>query len=139
MAAVLEKGRPFRFQARGLSMHPFIKDGDILTVSPLRRALRVGDVAAYRVAGRPSLAVHRVTAVRGEVLILRGDNAGVDDDPVAGADVLGLVTRVERDGRTVHVAIGAGRRLLAGLSQRGALRPMVLRVRALLGRRKKTP
>ena len=28
MRAVLEKGRPFRFEARGTSMHPFIQDGD---------------------------------------------------------------------------------------------------------------
>ena len=43
LAAVLERTVPFRFTARGYSMHPFIRDADVITVSPLGgRAPRVG-------------------------------------------------------------------------------------------------
>ena len=35
MRAVLEKGKAFRFEVRGASMRPVIRDGDVVTVSPL--------------------------------------------------------------------------------------------------------
>jgi len=35
LEAVLSQEASFRFQAKGLSMSPFIKDGDMVTVSPL--------------------------------------------------------------------------------------------------------
>ena len=48
MRAVLAKGVPFRFCARGWSMAPFIRDGDVITVSPLRQSLPgVGEVVAF--------------------------------------------------------------------------------------------
>ena len=34
MRAVLARGLPFRFAARGFSMAPFIRDGDVISVSP---------------------------------------------------------------------------------------------------------
>jgi len=35
LRSVLDKGVPFRFQAKGFCMTPFIKDGDVITVFPL--------------------------------------------------------------------------------------------------------
>jgi hypothetical protein len=64
---VLSHGQSFRFRAHGLSMLPFIRPGDLLTIQSLGgRAPRVGDVILYQVAGE-RLAAHRV---------LRGMTAG---------------------------------------------------------------
>ena len=34
MTAVLTRGVPFRFQASGVSMSPFIHDNDVITIAP---------------------------------------------------------------------------------------------------------
>ena len=48
MRAVLEKGKAFRFEVRGASMRPVIRDGDVVTVSPLAGgAAKTGDVVAF--------------------------------------------------------------------------------------------
>ena len=36
LEGVLSRGVPFRFRAGGSSMAPFIRDGDVISVSPLR-------------------------------------------------------------------------------------------------------
>ena len=54
--AVHEKGASFRFQAKGYSMTPAIRNGDVITVSPLRDIEpRRGDVVAFRHPDRPQL------------------------------------------------------------------------------------
>jgi hypothetical protein len=46
--ATLAKGVPFPFRARGSSMHPFIKDGDVITVSPLGERIRQASAMWWR-------------------------------------------------------------------------------------------
>ena len=129
LAAVLERGAPFRFTARGYSMHPFIRDADVITVSPLGgRAPRLGEVVAFR-SGEDRLVVHRVVAAgsaRGAAAagcLIRGDNCPEADGRVPREAVLGVVTRVERAGRPRRLGLGPEGALLAGLSRAGALRP----------------
>lgn len=131
--AVLEKGRPFRFLARGFSMSPFIRDGDILTVSPIPpNALTVGDVAAVVHPGTRKLVIHRVTGPAGDSVIVHGDNAASPDEPIPRADILGRVTRVERNGRDVKLGLGPERVViprLAKLRHRAWIRPLLKIVR----------
>jgi ribosomal protein S18 acetylase RimI-like enzyme len=122
MRGVLERGVPFRFEALGFSMTPFIQHGDILTVAPL--APRVGDVIAFVQPDTARLAVHRVIATNNGVVIARGDNCLEADAIIPRANVLGIVTRVERDGRTVGLGLGAERRLIAWLNAREWLAPL---------------
>ncbi len=64
MAAVLGKGLPFRFEARGESMHPAIRHGDVVTVAPVAgRAPRAGDVVAFIHPGTGGVRVHRILAL----------------------------------------------------------------------------
>ena len=130
LAAVLERGVPFRFTARGYSMHPFIRDADVITVSPLGgRAPRVGEVVAFR-SGEDRLVVHRVVAAGDagpdptEGYLIRGDNCPEADGRMPPEAVLGVVTRVERGGRPKRLGIGPEGVLLARLSRAGALRPL---------------
>ena len=133
LRAVLAKGASFRFKARGLSMLPFIQDGDVLTVapSPARRP-RPGDVAAFCHPETRKLVVHRVLARRNGGYLLRGDNAPESDGLISFQDVLGRVTRVERDGREVRLALGLERRLIAFLSRHNLLQPLIFRASRML-------
>jgi signal peptidase I len=97
--AVHEKGASFRFQARGFSMTPAIRDGDVITVAPLKGVPpRRGDVLAFRHPKRPQLLVHRVLRARSRGLFIRGDSCPEADGWVPLENVIGVVTGVERGG-----------------------------------------
>ena len=104
---LLRDGQSVRFRAPGWSMHPTIRDCEVITVAPLGASLvREGDVVLYRTGG--AAIAHRVTRVRSaagrsEGLVLRGDAAHCCDRPIGVAQVLGRVLAVERDGRTVRL------------------------------------
>ena len=74
LEAVLERGVPFRFTARGCSRYPFIRDRDVITVSPLAgRDPLVGEVVALR-SDDERLVVHRIVAAEDGAFELHGDN-----------------------------------------------------------------
>jgi protein tyrosine phosphatase (PTP) superfamily phosphohydrolase (DUF442 family) len=102
-AQVLEQGSPFVFAARGNSMLPFIREGDLLTVVPLGGApLRPGEVALYRRDGG-SLLAHRViepAARGGEAWLMRSDGSRGELERVRSEEVLGRIVSLERRGRT---------------------------------------
>jgi hypothetical protein len=125
MTAVLEKGRPFRFLAKGFSMVPFIKDGDVITVAPfLGRKPRIGEAVAFINPKGRNLAVHRIIGKRDSMCILQGDNVPERDGMVPSNMILGYVQRVERQGRTVNLGMGPERRLIAYLNRKGWLFPL---------------
>ena len=44
----LRKGKSVRFQAKGWSMRPFIRDGDFIVVSPIENSsIKTGDMVFY--------------------------------------------------------------------------------------------
>ena len=123
LEAVLAKGVPFRFRARGFSMSPLIKDGDVLTVAPRGEArLRPGDTVAFinPLNGKP--AVHRIIRLDRGSVVVKGDNVAEPDGLVPERDVLGIVTSVERRGKKVRFGLGAEGRLIAFFSSRGLFR-----------------
>lgn len=101
-AEVLAQGSRLQFAARGSSMLPFIREGDLLTVAPLGRGgLRLGEIALYRPADRAVLA-HRIIG-RGATdgcWLARGDAAWGPVERVRREQVLGRVVALERRGRT---------------------------------------
>jgi hypothetical protein len=120
LEAVLARGVPFRFLARGFSMSPLIRDGDILTVAPRGEArLRPGDTVAFinPLNGKP--AVHRIIRLDREFIVVKGDNVAEPDGLISGKDILGVVTSVERGGKKVRFGLGVERRLIAFFSSRG--------------------
>jgi hypothetical protein len=122
MTDVLAKGRAFRFKALGYSMSPFIRDGDLITVAPLRgRGLRRGDVVAYVRPANGRLAVHRIVGRRESGLIVKGDHETTLDFPIPETGILGVVERVERNGRRRRLGLGPERRAIAFLSRKGAI------------------
>jgi signal peptidase I len=126
---VLDRGVPFRFKAKGISMHPFIRHGDVITITPLFDNLpRYGDVVAFVRPKASTLVVHRVVGKRDGAFIIKGDNVACSDEPIPTASILGSVTKVERDGKEIYLGLGPERLFIAFLTRRGILPPLLLSV-----------
>lgn len=123
MQAVHAKGLPFRFRAGGHSMAPFIRDGDVICVSPLAsRAPGTGDVVAFIHPETKQLCTHRVLSAPGDTFLLQGDNMPErPDGRIPREAIVGRVTAVERAGRKVRIGLGPERLLLALLIRCGGL------------------
>jgi hypothetical protein len=135
LTATLDKGARFRFRAGGPSMSPFVKSGDVITVRRLEpKKLHIGDVLAFTHPVTDHLTVHRLIGKQGRLHTLKGDNIHLADNGVPAANILGVVTRVQRNGKTVRMGTGLGKRLIAGLSRRGVLIPAIGFLRILLRR-----
>ncbi len=91
MGAALARGASFRFTARGFSMDPFVRDGDVLTVARSRRRPGLGQVIAVRDPAMGRLVVHRVVAHAGAGVLVRGDGAGQADGVAARGRARGVV------------------------------------------------
>ena len=110
-------------------MHPFIKDGDVITVAPLPpTAPGLGDVVVFVHEKARRLFVHRVTKKDGGFLVTRGDSARVDDGRISKANLLGHVTHVERNGKRIRLGLGPERSMLGLMARLGLLSPIVFRV-----------
>lgn len=124
---ILSKGAECRFQAKGHSMSPFIKDGDIVTISPLTNSSPgLGDVVAFNHPENEKLIIHRVVEKRNNDYYVRGDNLLETDGLVQAKDILGYVNKVERDGKNVRVGLGPERFLIAFLTGKGLFISFVL-------------
>jgi len=123
---VLAKGVSFKFRAKGFSMSPFINDGDVITISPLRKtSLRCGDVLAFPHSVTNKLVVHRVVDMNGAYLQTKGDNSVDGGELFPASNILGFVTKVERNGRRVLFGLGHERRLIGFLSEKNLLLPLL--------------
>jgi signal peptidase I len=122
---ILSKDAECRFQAKGYSMSPFIKDGDFVTISPLTGSSpRMGDVVAFNHPEGGKLAIHRIVLKERDSYIVRGENTFKADGTIEKRDILGFVTRVERKGRRVLIGLGPERLLIAFLSRNGFILPL---------------
>jgi signal peptidase I len=129
LRAVLEKGAPARFQAKGFSMSPFIKNNDVVTISPLKgKRPGLGEIIAFVHRETGGLCVHRIVRKEGAFYITKGDNIAESAESVPAENILGLVARVERGGKEVFLCLGPERYLVALLGRRGLLFPLLLPV-----------
>ena len=134
LQSVLAKGASFRFKARGFSMHPFIKDGEVVTVSPVPGGrLHAGDVVAFCHPQSGRLVVHRILKKNPQGFILRGDNCDEADGLVPAASIVGRVTAVEGNSWIKWLGWGPERLLPALLSGYHRLQPLRYRIRRALG------
>jgi signal peptidase len=102
---ILGKGKSIRFQAKGWSMRPFIRDGDFIVVSPVEYSLiKTGDVVFYLTAKNKAL-VHRVIKKSKKdkddriTMFIKGDATFSTPEKTDTQNVLGKVVAVERSGR----------------------------------------
>ncbi len=96
--ALLSGGLGLRFRARGTSMAPTIRDGEILHIKPVAvEKLSKGDIVLF--ANGPSFRAHRLIALNRnrDVFVTRGDAATERDIPLRAEQIMGKVTAKEDD------------------------------------------
>ena len=109
-ADLLRAGVAVRFRARGMSMSPLVRDGDLLLVRPVAaddpRAdkVRVGDVVLCVMPTERVLA-HRVVArLKGPDGVryrVQGDQVASPDGAIPATQIYGRVTAIERAGEVI--------------------------------------
>jgi hypothetical protein len=100
MRAVHDKGASFRFRATGSSMTPAIRNNDFITISPLKGIMpSPGEVVAFRHPANNRLVLHRVAKIKKNSFVIRADRQQVVDAVITDKNIIGVVTRVERDGQ----------------------------------------
>jgi signal peptidase I len=110
---ILTRGEVLRFRARGGSMYPSIKNGDLVEVEPIQTSgVRLGDLVLCRYGGSRAV-VHRVIRTSTQegviVLVTKGDSAPLPDRPVLPEQVLGRVVAIHKRAKRVQVRSGLGR------------------------------
>lgn len=105
ISAVLIKGADFRLRAKGLSMYPFIQEGDLVTLATCDvQKIRRGDVVALPHSVYGNLIIHRVIKIEATRLKTKGDYNPVSDGWIEREKVLAHVVRVERKQREIKKA-----------------------------------
>jgi hypothetical protein len=125
---VLSRGLPFRFCARGGSMFPFIRDGDVISVVPFGSHLpAIGDVVAFLHPSGDRLTVHRLTGKTKFKYLIQGDNhpPSQSDGWLPLSALLGRVSCIERKGRQLRLGLGPERYSIALCSRIGLLQILV--------------
>jgi len=102
---IFRKGKSIRFQAKGWSMRPFIRDGDFIVVSPIENSsIKTGDVV-FCITTENKVIVHRVIKKYKKdednriIMFIKGDATFSSPEKVEMQNVLGKVVEVERNGR----------------------------------------
>jgi uncharacterized repeat protein (TIGR01451 family) len=118
---LLKNGLSVRFEARGASMSPCIRDGQIVQVTPVMVSkLRKGDIVLTK--GSSGFRLHRLVLADhdNDLFITRGDCGQQDDPPVSSHQILGVAVAKEvRLGKTIVRAKLKG---ISGILLRGAAR-----------------
>lgn len=122
---LLQRGLSVRFQARGASMSPTIRDREFVQVTPVMVSkLRKDDIVLAK--SNSGFRLHRIVISdpANDVFITRGDCGQEDDPPLTGAQILGLAQAKEvRVGRRI---VRAGFKGLRGRALRSAARAQVI-------------
>jgi hypothetical protein len=123
---VLSKGVECRLQVKGYSMSPFIKDRDVVTISPIvDSSPGFGDVIAFIHPRTEKLLIHRVVGKIGDACLVKGENALELDGLIERKHIIGIIARVERKGKKVFFGLGPERFLIALLTRKNLLLPVL--------------
>ena len=123
---VLGKRVECRLQVKGYSMSPFIKDRDLVTISPIvDSSPGFGDVIAFIHPKADKFIIHRVVRKIGDACLVKGENSLEPDGLIERKHIIGIITRVERKGRKVLFGLGPERFLIALLTRKNLLFPVL--------------
>ena len=81
----------FTVRVRSFSMHPVLKDGD-LVIAKKTKNIKRGNVVIFREGS--FLVIHRVVVKLGPIVITRGDNQKKFDSPLLVDKIIGKVVAV---------------------------------------------
>ena len=123
---VLSKRVECRLQVKGFSMSPFIKDSDVVKISPMSDSSpEFGDVIAFVHPKADKFIIHRVVRKIGDACLVKGENALEPDGLIERKHIIGVITRVERKGKKVFFGLGPERFLIALLTRTNLLLPIL--------------
>lgn len=91
------------FKTRGWSMRPlFVEHRDIVNIRTVKRRLKRGDVVLYPSKSGNALVLHRIIRIKGDDLLIRGDNNYFNEYRKKD-EVVGIMTSFFRDGKYCDV------------------------------------
>lgn len=129
MQAVFSRGMPFKFQAKGFSMHPFIRNKDTLTISPFKGKARCGDILTVVNHNGNGLVVHRLIKQNTGLHYIKGDNSGPFGNYNKGIlknNIIGIVTGIERNRKKIRIGLGPERIIISYLNRFGLIRLLLV-------------
>lgn len=136
--AVLSKKLSLRFQIKGFSMSPFIKDKDIITISPVSDYIdSLGKTVVFIHPQTNNLFMHRIICRGRDYYLIKGDNIFSSDGLIPRENILGVVTKIERKGKKISFGLGYERYLIAILSKTKILNLSLRIIRLILAPIKK--
>jgi uncharacterized repeat protein (TIGR01451 family) len=139
---LLNHGMSVRFEARGASMSPCIRDGDIVHVTPvIISKLRKDDIVLTK--GDKGFLIHRLVSVdrENDIFVTRGDCGQQNDPAVSSRQILGVACSKEiRLGKkAVRIKLtGFSGQLLAGAARARTSAGRLLRRVGLFPRSRQT-
>ncbi len=110
---LLREGKTVYLNARGMSMYPFIKNGDRIKIVPVNeKEIKIGDIIAVRIKDRtgPCLRVHRVVKIADykgrKIYFTKGDfhRRGLDGY-VTKELIAGKLTQIKRNNLTIDLGL----------------------------------
>jgi len=92
----IEAGGELWVSGAGQSMHPTIRDADLVLLVPVDRAVRRGDIVLFPLGAR--LVLHRVERLQGSAVLTKGDAREMCDPPIVVGNVLARAVAVRGSG-----------------------------------------
>lgn len=103
ISEVLAKGGSFSFIPNGTSMLPYIAGGrDKVTLAPLPERIKNGDIVLFKTEGG-DIVLHRVIYQKNGLFTFCGDNLRLPEQNVPKSHLIGRVTEIERNGKTLSL------------------------------------
>lgn len=96
---------PMRILIYGTSMSPLVRiKKDYVTIIPMKRDAKIGDIVLFRDCVRDRYVLHRVWEIRdnGEKILTFGDHCLAPDALMNKEDVWGLCVKIERGKRNIN-------------------------------------
>ncbi|MDA3790348.1 MAG: hypothetical protein PF503_17875 [Desulfobacula sp.] len=87
-----------KFKGHGVSMTPFIKNGNTLTIKLLNNKykVRTGDIVAVKQIDKKKILVHRIIKAKEESYLIKGDNKALSDGWFPREAIIGIITEIKR-------------------------------------------
>ena len=128
----LRKNGKLIYTNRGNSMMPLIKEGrDLLIIEPVYGRLKKYDVPLYR-RDSGQYVLHRILKVRAHDYVICGDNRYTKETGITDRHILGVLTGMIRNGKTVSVTDRKYRLYVHLWCDCFPVRALILRTRGLL-------
>ena len=116
--ATLAKNACLRLKVKGFSMSPFIRDNDVVTISPLRNSsTNFGKAVAFTNPHTDKLVIHRVIGETNRSYLIKGDRIFNPDGLIPKESILGRVAKIERNNKNFYFGLGPERIIIAFLSR----------------------